>query len=145
MSSAQTYTPYVSPDGLKAALGIPAEDRDHDTQFTDIVLAANHEMDARLKPLLGNAPLEPDGDIFAQASRTAIRYAQSLWYERLGLLDRAKHSDEIYEKRMGALREAITASKPERTRTLFIRARDANDDRIYLPSETDSYLSRSFR
>lgn len=141
---AQTSTEYVTADRLKALLGIPAEDHRDDTQIVDIVLAANHGIDMRIKPVAGGAPLDIATDEFAQASRCALRWAQSLWYERLGLMDRFRASREVYEEMMGALLSSLLASKYERAQTFYIPGRNALSDRVYLPSEVDNYLTREF-
>ena len=136
-------TSFLSLKYLKRSLGLNLDKTINDTELLDIIDTANQEVDARLKPYLGSTPIVAGSEIFVQAKRATSRLARTEWYERQGQLDRAKHSEEIFDKKMEMLIKAVIADKPERTQTVFITQPDPLD-RIYQPSQADEYIAREF-
>ena len=136
-------TDFISLLYLKKTLGIPDSKTNNDDTLLDITSIANQEVDMRIKPYAESIPLEPATDLYIQAQKAAARYARSLWYERNGQLDRAEHSDKIYEEKMKALIQAIISEKAGRQKTVFISGRDPLD-RIYQPTNTGEYVTREF-
>ena len=140
----ETRTNYIDLTTLKIALGFERnEDSSSDDQLRNIIEAANAEVDSLVKPHLGEAPITPGTPIFVQIKRTAIRLAESLWYERMSQLTRAEHSNKMYEQKLEALIKSIIADKPDRTQTILITGNDPFDG-IKEPSRVDEYITREF-
>ena len=141
--STDKTTPYITLGYLKQTLGIDADNEVNDKKLLDVVFIANQEIDTRIKPLLGVAPIPAGTETYIQAQKTAGLYAKSVWYEHMSDLERSKHNDEKFEKKLEALLVSIRADNPERTRAVFIRARDPTSP-IFQPANVDEYITREF-
>ena len=137
------HTSYFSIEELKLSLQLQPDNIKHDDILIDIIESAHIEVDSRLKKYVGTPPMDAGSDIFVQAKKASLRYARSLFYERIGQLERSKHSDEMYETKMTAIIESIIADKPDRTKAVFIS--DASPlEKLYQPSQIDEFFVREF-
>ena len=134
---------FINLSYLKITLGIDSAQTNNDTRLQDIVTMANEEMDARLRPYLGESELVVGTEDFVKAQKVAATHARSLWYEFTGQLDRAKHNDTVYEEKLDALQKSITADKPDRRLVTFIEGKD-NLEHIYQPFNLQEYITREF-
>ena len=134
-------TDYLDLEYIKIALQINTDV--NDKKLLEIIFTANSEVDSQLKPFLGDSPIDTESSIYVQAKRAASRYAMSLWFESLGQLPRATHSEEIYDKKIKNLTAAIKAERTDRTKTVFIPGADPLD-RLYQSANVDEYLVKEF-
>ena len=139
----EVSTDFISLLYLKKTLGIAEDKTANDDVLLDIVSIANQEVDMRIKPYVRSIPLTPGNDMYVQAQKVAARYARSLWYERNGQLDRADHSDKVYEEKIKALIAALISNKSDRTETAFFT--DSNPlNRVHQPYNIDEYIAEEF-
>ena len=137
------HTSYFTIEELKLSLQLQFENTKHDNTLIDIIESAHIEVDSRLKKYIGPPPMTTGTDVFVQAKKASLRYARSLFYERIGQLERSKHSDEMYETKITAIIESIIADKPDRTKAVFIS--DASPlEKLYQPSQIDEFFVREF-
>ena len=138
---AEAVTNYIELETLKNSLRI--DDEEGDKELIDIIYEANADMDSRLKPFVGDAPLDTESDIFFQAKRLAIRHARSIYYEAMGLYERSKNAEESYDKNMKNLIKAVKAERTDRTKLVFISGGDKLD-KIHQPANIDEYILDEF-
>lgn len=135
-------TEFITISYLRDTLGI-VDETVNESKLQDISFLSNQEIDARLRPHLGGAPLDTTGEVFVQAKKAAGLYGKSLWYEHLSQLERAEYADKLYEKKIEAVITAIKADKPERDQAVFIAGRDPRAQ-TFQHYNIDEYITREF-
>ena len=138
----RSTTNYISLGAFKKSLQI--DSTINDPKIMDVIASANSEVDSQLKPYLGDAPIDTKSSIYIQAKRVTMILARSLWYEKLGQLDRFDKADEIYQRKVEALVAAIKAERTDTTKTIIIGGKNQKDKKIFQSANKDEYMVRVF-
>ena len=126
---------------LKKSLGIT--DDKYNSKLTEIVIDANEEIETALRPYVTDIPLVPKSRNWRRARTVANYHARAAWFEHIFQTDKAEYNDKKHEEKLEVLLMALKAEKPDRTKTVFIPARDPLDV-LHQPANTDEYILREF-
>ena len=128
---------------LKTALGFHDSDDADDDKLYDIVRDATTETMAHIRPYLDTDVKIAQTAFHELAVQCSIVLAKAHWFEHNFQLDKAKHNEERYEKKVESLITALKTDRLERDEAFAVSAADPLD-RVYLPTERGRYISREF-
>lgn len=134
-------TDFLKLEFLKNSLSITTTN--NDSKLLEILQDSNNEVDKILTPYAAIVPIDTGTDIFTYGTTLATIYARSRWLRDTGQLDRAKSSEEEYERKKESVIKVLQADRTTRTETVFIPGRNPTDT-LYQPFETDEYITKIF-
>lgn len=105
---------------------------------------ANEHVTLLMRPYAADSPPLPGTDNFRRAQKCAMHWLRSTWFARLFLRDMSEREGSIFGEQWEALRAALVAEKPERTRAVFVTDDDELRRQPYQTAQLDDYLIREF-
>lgn len=129
-------------DLVKRNLNIVESDQ-HDSKLQELIFDAAQELNERLRPYAADVPLTTGTAVYVQAQKAAVYHVRWQWFEHMSQLAKASYNMEIYEKKMATLIKGIVAEKPDRTKALFVPAKDPGEP-IFQPVFKDEWITRVF-
>ena len=133
-------TSYLNLEALKSFLKIT--DQAQDDILRSIIFNTNNHINVLLTPY-SDTPIPP-GALWEETKYLAMQYALMLWYQSIYQNNQAENYQKIYSERKEDLLKAYKSRKTDKTASSFVAPRNLLQERIYQPTERESYIVREF-
>ena len=128
---------YCSRQYLKNALGIPADETDHDPKLNECIAESQVVVDNALTPYDETTPIPADSFNFEQVREAAKTYAEGLWYEFYRQDRLATNKKDRFAGLLKTIIDTYMANKTSRTTSKLIVS-DPRKNKLIIPSQVET-------
>ena len=108
-------------------------------KVSEIVTQANQALDAALKGVLPEQPLDKGSEQYGQIRKCAVHFARKLWFSFIVEYSMAKEEKVQYDEMLATITQSFMADRNKRTISV-VAALDPRRSKVLMPSHRDTFI-----